>query len=205
MLSCRQRGVAVNHPLPREWYADGQEYMAACESNPARQDVALGLAGGGCMDDITARIVRFLKMIEISVALGPISHPTVLPGIDIRSGGLVLDTSQRYWPGDLLHEAGHIAVTAPECRSGLNLVESDGGEEMAAIAWSYAAAVAIGIDPVIVFHEDGYRGAGAAFAEAFAQRNYFGVPLLRYWGMTHEPKDTVPTALAFPAMVRWLR
>ena len=34
----------------------------------------------------------------------------------------------------------------------------DGGLEMAAIAWSYAAAIHLEIPPAVVFHEAGYRG-----------------------------------------------
>jgi hypothetical protein len=116
----------------------------------------------------------------------------------------VLDCSQRYWSGDLLHEAGHIAVTDPQRRPSLSVVASDAAEEMAAIAWSYAAAVAIGIDPRIVFHADGYRGGSAAILNAFEQRNHFGVPLLQYWGMTTDDRGAAEDC-RYPAMRRWLR
>jgi hypothetical protein len=37
-------------------------------------------------------------------------------------------------------------------------LESTPGEEMAAIAWSYAACVHLGLEPTVVFHSDGYKG-----------------------------------------------
>lgn len=157
------------------------------------------------MDDVTARICDFIETIGIPVRIEPIAHDTVLPGIDIRNGSLVLDPSKRYWPGDLLHEAGHIAVTAPELRATLCKVPSDGGEEMATIAWSYAASLAIGLDPATVFHDDGYHGNGAAFVEAFSNGQYFGVPLLQWWGMTAEKGKAGLKHAAFPHMHRWLR
>jgi hypothetical protein len=157
------------------------------------------------LDEITTRICTFLESIGIPVEIGPIAHETFLPGIAIRNGGLTLDPGQHHWPGDLLHEAGHIAVTAPELRAGLGEIAPDGGAEMAAIAWSYAAGMAIGIAPTAIFHDAGYRGGGAAYADAFASGRYFGVPLLQYWEMTTEPHWQSPGRSIYPAMDRWLR
>jgi hypothetical protein len=54
---------------------------------------------------------------------------------------LCYDPAQLQHPGDLLHEAGHLAVKSPSDRrlAGVNL-GSDPAEEMMAIGWSYAAA-----------------------------------------------------------------
>ena len=67
-------------------------------------------------------------------------------------------------------------------------------EEMMAIAWSYAAAVHLDLDPAVVFHEGGYRGGSASLIEAFARPSPLGVPMLEWLGMTRD----------FPVMTRWL-
>ena len=147
--------------------------------------------------DATAdRIAGFLAGIGIPVAPEP-AGDGLLPGLTVRDGGIVADPGCLSYPGDLLHEAGHIAVTDPALRPTLCEVSDDPGEEMAAIAWSWAAAAELGLDPAIVFHADGYRGGSATIIEAFSARRWFGVPLLACWGMTE--------AAIFPRMLRWLR
>jgi hypothetical protein len=149
-------------------------------------------------DDPHARIAAFLAGIGIALRAGPVGEGSFLPGVTIEGGAIVYDPSRPYHPGDLLHEAGHVAVTEPERRGTLGgTMEDGGGEEMAAIAWSYAAARHIGLDPRIVFHEAGYKGGAAALVEAFEAGAGCGVPLLAWYGLT----DTA----SFPRMERWLR
>jgi hypothetical protein len=119
----------------------------------------------------------------------------------VRRGGLVVDEPRLAWPGDLLHEAGHLAVADPAGRAELDDVGDDPAEEMAAIAWSHAAAQHLGLDPTVVFHPHGYRGGGDWLAEAFAGGGGPGVPMLQWWGMTGGWKDEP----RFPQMIRWLR
>jgi hypothetical protein len=110
------------------------------------------------------------------------------------------------YPGDLLHEAGHIAVTDPALRPTLTEVPSDPAEEMAAIAWSYAAALAAGVDPTLVFHGEGYQGGGGYLVDAMAGDLGPGVPMLHYYGMTAIPKHAAELGIpAYPEMTRWLR
>ncbi len=68
---------------------------------------------------------------------------------------------------------------------------------MAAIGWSYAAALAIGIPLEVVFHAQGYRGGSDSLLENFAEGRYLGVPLLQWYGMTG--------AGEYPAMRGWVR
>jgi hypothetical protein len=80
------------------------------------------------------------------------------------------------------------------------------GDEFAAIAWSYAAAVRLGIDPHVVFHSAGYHGWRKAYAENFSAGRYVGVPLLQYYDMAIDPPrrgERPPDA--YPHMLRWLR
>jgi len=154
----------------------------------------------------TIRILAFLDEIGIPVTRGRIEGDSFLPGIEVRDGGLVLDPERAFHPGDLLHEAGHIACTDPALRPTLCDVESDPGEEMAAIAWSYAAARAIGIDTRALFHADGYLGGGEALAIAFDSGKGPGPPMLQYYGMAAEPHQAEALGLpVYPQMAKWLR
>jgi hypothetical protein len=159
------------------------------------------------MDDpATGRILAFLDEIGIPVRIGHLTDGSFLPGMAVRAGCLCVDPGRFFHPGDLLHEAGHIAVTEPGLRPGLDAVADDPGEEMAAIAWSYAASVAIGLAPHILFHPAGYRGGSAAMIDNFTNGRDVGVPLLEWFGMTMSPRsarrDGGPL---YPQMRRWLR
>jgi hypothetical protein len=122
-----------------------------------------------------------------------------------------VDEAKLAYPGDLLHEAGHVAMTPPELRPSLSGdVEVPGLDmaalEVAAIAWSYAAAVALGIDPAAVFHAAGYRGHGPGLVVTFGAGVYPGAHLLEEAGLTacgaRASESGVPP---YPHMLRWLR
>lgn len=148
-------------------------------------------------DPTTTKIVAFLSEIGIPVVMTPLPADTLLPAMTVTRGTLLVDPDRLTHPGDLLHEAGHIAATDPAVRATLETVADDHSEELAAICWSYAAARAIGLDPGIVFHSDGYRGNGAGLAMNFQMGIYLGVHLLVGYGLT--------TSDTYPAMTRWLR
>jgi hypothetical protein len=77
---------------------------------------------------------------------------------------------------------------------------------MASIAWSYAAAVRLQIDPAVVFHDGGYRGDASAILENFAVGRYFGVPLLQWFGMTYDTHHAETLGVEpYPAMRAWIR
>jgi hypothetical protein len=155
-------------------------------------------------DPLVGLIVAFLRRIGIPIEVAALANDTFLPGVVVAGGGLRVDPSRLSWPGDLLHEAGHVAVGDPARRD--DRVSDDGGEEMAALAWSYAAAVHLGLDPSVPFHEGGYRGEGKTLAENFSQGGYVGVPLLAMWGLTHEPHRAKATgAPPYPHMLAWRR
>jgi len=154
---------------------------------------------------LTTQLIEFLRSIGLPVIERPIASSTVLPGIDVDRGSLVVDRAALKYPGDLLHEAGHLAVVPSLEREQMHAnVGDDGGLEMAAIAWSYAAAVHLGLSPSVVFHPDGYRGEAASLAENFVQGRYFGVPLLVWRGLTDPATAPAGSAGAYPRMKRWL-
>jgi hypothetical protein len=157
-------------------------------------------------DPVAIRIAAFLDGIGIPVIVESIGEETLLPAMTVRNGALVVDPDRLEWPGDMLHEAGHIAVTDPALRTTLCAISSDPGEEMAAMAWSYAAALKLGIDVSVVFHEAGYRGGGAELADSFTRGSIMGVPMLDWFGMTAEPRRAKARGMVpFPHMHRWLR
>ncbi len=155
----------------------------------------------------TQRIVDFIRGIGIEVRSATIAEPTFLPGILMDRGGLVVDEEKLLYPGDLLHEAGHIAVAPPERREDqFNTAGEDQAEEIMAIAWSWAALLHLELDPAIVFHEGGYKGGGDAFIENFQAGRYVGVPMLQWVGMTYDDKQAPLHGIEpFPHMVRWIR
>jgi hypothetical protein len=156
-------------------------------------------------DPLTERLVAFVQGVGIEVRAAALPEPTFLPGLDIRHGAIVIDESRLKHPGDILHEAGHIAVTDPADRNAPKL-SPDAGDELTSIAWSYAALRHLKLDPAIVFHADGYKGGAASIIENFEAGRYFGVPLLQLYGMSREPHVAARTGEApYPHMWRWLR
>jgi hypothetical protein len=156
-------------------------------------------------DPLTERLVAFVRSIGINVRAATLPEKTVLPGLDIRHGAILVDEARMTHPGDILHEAGHLAVTDPLQRDAPQL-SSTPADEMTSIAWSYAALRHLDLDPVIVFHDDGYKDEASSLIENFTAGRYFGVPLLQLYGMALEPKRAATIGVEpYPHMLRWLR
>jgi hypothetical protein len=151
------------------------------------------------------RIIGFLRSIGLTIEQRSLPDATVLPGISVEGGSLSYDPEKLAYPGDLLHEAGHLAVVPAAERQAFGAdVGGDGGFEMAAIAWSYAACVFLGLPVETVFHEGGYRGGSASLRENFSNGHYFGVSILEWLGMTVQHKAKDGEVAVYPAMRRWL-
>ena len=155
-------------------------------------------------------ITSFINNIGISCVEGIVQESSFLPGIDIVNGSIVYDVQKIQSAGDLLHEAGHIAVLLPEHRVSVTSPDVNGdlqpgGAEMAAIAWSWAAANYLKVPPEVVFHPEGYHGESNAIIDNFSNGHYFGVSLLQWFGMTYERPATNISGAIYPAMHNWLR
>ncbi|HKX85940.1 MAG TPA: hypothetical protein VJL37_04665, partial [Flavobacterium sp.] len=92
------------------------------------------------MNDIN-RILQFIKGIGIEILEEKLGDDTFLPGLSLKANAVVIDFDKLKYPGDILHEAGHIAVASPETRALIGTAAipegwPDGGEEMGAILWS---------------------------------------------------------------------
>ncbi len=162
----------------------------------------------GFRDPLTAKIAAFLGEIGLQISSGAVPGVTALPGIDIDLGTIVIDEDRLLYPGDVLHEAGHLAVVPPERRAGFHHdVGNDPAEEMMAIAWSWAATRHLSLDPAIVFHPNGYRGGSQAILAAFGAGSSIGTPMLDFVGMSVDPRRAARDGLApfYPQMRHWLR
>jgi hypothetical protein len=157
--------------------------------------------------ELIDQIVDFVRGVGLEVSIRDIPHDTFMPGLTVDHGTLVVDLVRLTYPGDLLHEAGHLAVMEPERRRRCHVdVGKRAAEEMMAIAWSYAAVLHLQLDPAVVFHNAGYRGGSQALIDNFAAGRYIAVPTLQWIGMTADgrraPELGVPP---YPHMLKWLR
>lgn len=157
-------------------------------------------------DPVLATIANFLVNIGLPVAIGEVSEKTFMKGIGIENGVLIIDEAKVHYPGDLLHEAGHLAMLPRAKRlTAQNLMDDGGGVELSATAWSYAAAIHLGLSPSIPLHDAAYQGGSAALIENYANGGIVGVPLMQRAGMTADAKRAQELGVEpFPAMLRWL-
>ncbi|HEX2629000.1 MAG TPA: hypothetical protein VHM26_08315 [Chitinophagaceae bacterium] len=158
-------------------------------------------------EQVLDRIIDFIREIGITVEEGTVAPGSFLPAIEIRNGGIIYDPSLLSYPGDLLHEAGHIAVSSPEERPNLsgNIVENDQskmGDEMAVLLWTWAASLHLNLPPQIVFHKEGYRGSSNWIIQQFTERSFIGLPLLVWMKMCDGVSED---GSGFPKMLKWMR
>lgn len=157
------------------------------------------------------RILAFLDEIRLPVAEGPVPEDSFLPGVRIAGGIVVYDRAALRWPGDLLHEAGHIAVTPSRLRPALSdglaqmpCVEHAG--EVEATAWAFAAVAHLRLHPSVLFHDGGYGGHSEGLIASFAHGVYPGAHGLAQAGMTAVGAQAQRAGVApYPQMLRWLR
>lgn len=160
---------------------------------------------------MTNKIADFLNEIGIPVIPARLDKETFLPGILVSGGKLLFDEEKLAFPGDLLHEAGHLAVAPAELREslseevilpGLNLDIL----EAQAITWSYAACLHLGIDPRNVFHEQGYKGRSESLLFSFSLGAFIGLNGLEESAMAFSERKAGELGVApFPQMQKWLR
>lgn len=160
---------------------------------------------------VLEKCIVFLNSIGIKTIYQTNASHSLLPGLSINGDTIIINKATLKFPGDILHEAGHIAVVPAADRSTLN-EETIGkrqdreAEEMMAIAWSYAACIHLQVDPYFVFHDDGYKGGGSYIADNFSNKHYFGLPMLQWVGLTYDEKNALEHAvLPYPHMIKWLR
>lgn len=154
--------------------------------------------------------IQFLTSIGIKTTFREIYGDCFLPGLSIEQGMIVIDKAALKYPGDVLHEAGHLAVVPASERDcldgpGIEKRENREAEEMMAIAWSYAACIYLDIDPYFVFHDEGYKGGGSYIVDNFREKRYFGLPMLQWTGMAASDQMQQEGVAPYPHMIKWLR
>lgn len=156
-------------------------------------------------------IVNFLINIGIEVVSSQLERETFLPGILVENGKLLVDEEKLTYPGDLLHEAGHLAVAPSDLRLSLNgevLIPGVNMDEIEvqATAWAYAAVVYLGLEPKVLFHEGGYHGKSEGLISTYSFGIYPGAYGLQQIGMTVTGETARKLGIApFPNMIKWLR
>ncbi len=159
---------------------------------------------------LTQKITDFLTSIGIEIIPARLSDDTFLPGILVERGRILVEEEKLGYPGDLLHEAGHLAVAPGQLRSELSgevvlpgfnmdLVEAQ------SIAWSYAACVYLHLNPNVIFHDKGYKGKSEALLFNFGVGVYVGLPDLQKAGMAATTNQVRELGwLPYPHMLKWL-
>jgi hypothetical protein len=172
-------------------------------------------------DDLVLAL-QFLRQIGVPLKESPAPQETFLPGVWIENSCLHYDRCHLSSVGDLLHEAGHWAITPSSFRQYWSVVDfylpsgkfpspllPNGKEnsvcvkllngcEQAVIAWSYAAAIATGIDPRRMHlppHYDGYWNKVCTSLELGC---HSGINNLSHVGL-------LSCQLAFPKLTRWIQ
>lgn len=160
---------------------------------------------------VTQRLADFIAHIGIEIRSVEISEKTFLPGVLVQNGKILVDESKLTYPGDLLHEAGHLAMAAADLRPTLSGEVALPGVrmepvEVQAIAWSYAAILHLGMDPTVVFHEGGYGVESERLLFNFTIGAYIGVNGLQDAGLTAMGDKATELGVApYPHMIKWLR
>ncbi len=182
------------------------------------------------MNDDALSVFKFLSQLGFCV------HPAsatagFLEGVRIEKGCvLAIDLAHPHSLGNLLHEAGHLAVIPSLFRAEIS---GDVDESLAtladaymenaslflaepthflqenplvrgllqagdqeAMAWSYAAALAAGVDPGIVFSEDYQEGLSGVL---------FGLRMNAHPGIHGLAAGGMTTQKLYPRMTRWLQ
>ena len=156
-------------------------------------------------------IFAFLARIGLPVTEETLAADTFLPGISLRAGSLIADPDTLLWPGDLLHEAGHLAVLPAALRNDAhndapNYAEVAFAGELEAMAWAYAAAVELALPMEVLIHDGGYRGKARDLLQMYTYGVYPGLRGLCESGMTAAHGFTPDCGpVQYPRMLRWLR
>lgn len=149
----------------------------------------------------TKIILDFLEEIGIATKSQKLEN-TFLPGIKIEKGVLLYDPETLLYPGDLLHEAGHIALMTEEERQTIvgNVKEYRApgqDDEIGVMLWSYAALKHLNLNPEVVFHPDGYKGDAQMLIDSYESGDFKGLPLLVWMDLCDSTE--------FPKMKKWIR
>lgn len=165
-------------------------------------------------------IIAFLNEIGIKTSRGNVPSNSFMPNIAIQDGSIIYNKDATL--GDLLHEAGHLAIIPKKYRP---MCQGDMDESMRAIfdkaeiagemipdstiycaliqssdpeatAWAWSAGRHIGIEPQDIIADYLYEGTGADVRLMLSLNCYLGINGLRAAGMLTSVKS-------FPHLTQW--
>lgn len=156
------------------------------------------------------RVMSFLRGIGLAVTEAPVPPDSFLPGLRIVQGGLQVDLDQLRWPGDLLHEAGHLAVVPAALRATMGdalaeLPPVPHAGEIEATAWAWAALRHLQLPSEVLFHDGGYHGRSQGLRTTFELGVYLGAAGLVSAGLAATPAQALAGAAPYPHLMIWLR
>lgn len=180
----------------------------------------------------TRAILVFLQDIGLPVEQATLGNDTFLPAVRVCSGGLVVDVEHAF-PGDVLHEAGHLAVAPARYRhladgnlKALNLAltrhlqeHGEGlmtypedplcraclqADEQSATAWQYAAAQHLGLPDRWLFPVNSYEGEPEVVLRGLKASNYMGINGLQAAGWTLVRANPARSLPVYPQLAFWL-
>lgn len=160
---------------------------------------------------LTEKISNFLNEIGIEVIPARLGDECFLPGIVVENGRLLVDEEKLEYPGDLLHEAGHLALAPSEIRPNLSgeVIIPDvnmNTMEIQVTAWAYAATVYLGLEPQILFHQGGYKGRSESLIFTYSMGVYPGANGLENFGLTAFGENAQKLEIEpYPNMLKWVR
>lgn len=164
------------------------------------------------------QVADWLRHIGIPVTIGERFEPPFNSGLWVESGGVVYDPTVAH-VGDLLHEAGHLAVLPSSVRQEItagdidsaagpliySMLAADPRDETAlasiqtgdegVIAWSWAAAIEAGVPPRVTLTNGFFDPTVRENTHQWLVSGEFsGIAKLRVAGFTDQ----------WPKMKRWL-
>ncbi len=178
-----------------------------------------------CVDFV--REVVGLPVVEVTDAVDGF-----LPHVRVKGGGLQVDVAQCY-PGDVLHEAGHVALIPAQFRplaeGGLEAVNEAMAEflkahpdgllswpenpvcravmqvsECEATAWQYAAAVEVGLPMTWLFPPGSYENEGDTELLRLRHNRHMGINGLQAAQWTQVRHNPHRPLPVYPQLAQWL-
>ncbi|MFA7379416.1 MAG: hypothetical protein WC150_03075 [Bacteroidia bacterium] len=158
----------------------------------------------------TQTMINFIVSVGIPVRKTKLPEGLPIPGINVENGVLLVDEYNLLYPGDLLYQAGRIAIL-PENERSQYMGKDDPNKDkeategMVAMCWSWAALTHLQLSPEVVFHNNGYKGQSVQIIQGYQSGAYMGLPMLQFYDMAYEPQQASLRELKpFPFMYKWL-
>ncbi|MBP6303963.1 MAG: hypothetical protein KBG24_06515 [Bacteroidia bacterium] len=158
----------------------------------------------------TQTMVNFIVSVGIQARKAQLSEGLPIPGISVENGVLLVDEDNLLYPGDLLYQAGRIAIL-PENERSQYMGKDDPNKDkeategMVAMCWAWAALTHLQLSPEIVFHNNGYKGQSLQIIHGYQSGAYMGLPMLQLYDMAYEPHQAIARGLnPFPFMYKWI-